>query len=263
MEDQQPTNERRAIKHLDGVPPFRPHRWCTGGRLHAISIKWLRTGLNLDDRSDVEIISVADDHTPPDRSSGFYVPAVETSEPKPLVVVFHGMGGDATSQYMRLMTQRLNEAGYSALLWNHRGAGRSSATCSHLHHPGFTDDVQWLTRYLNEERPGWSKNGLVCVAFSLAADLLLKYLAETGVESAFDVGISVSAPIDMKITSKKLQTGADRVFDRYLLRSQREELLRDNAELSVQERQAVQSARSVWELDDTFTGPRLGYAGAS
>lgn len=112
------------------------------------------------------------------------------------------MGGKALSPYMRSMAGHLNGCGFDVLLWNHRGAGRSAETCSYLHHPGFTDDVRRLLSYLYDERRRWTQNGLACVAFSLGANLLLKYLAEDKQHSKFDLAVSISAPLDMAITSR-------------------------------------------------------------
>jgi len=237
--------------------------------MQTVSIKFLRPRLSLESRADAVAISVPDDHTPPDELSGFYFPATAsnnsfeaTDHPPPLVVVFHGMGGSALSHYMRSMAERLNDAGYPVLLWNHRGAGRSASSCRHLHHPGYTEDVRRLTDYLQKERRDWIGGGMACVAFSLGANLLLKYLAETGEDSAFDWAVSISAPIDMEITSQNLRTGSNRLFDRYLLKKQQSELLRDSAELTAEEREIVKTASSVWDLDDRFTSRRLGYDGA-
>lgn len=54
----------------------------------------------------------------------------------------------------------------------------------------------------------------------------------------------------------------NQVFDRYLLAKQQEEVLRDSAELTDDEKQVVANVESVWELDDRFTAVRLGYSGA-
>lgn len=258
-----PAERRSAIRNMESLPTMHPHPLFRGGWLQTVSIKLLRPELSLATRSDATTLSVPDDHTPPDKLSGFYFPATtELDPPKPLAVVFHGMGGNALSGYMRSMAQRLNDAGHPVLLWNHRGAGRSAESCKRLHHPGFTEDIRRLMLYLHQERPKWTQHGIVGVAFSLGANLMLKYLAETGRESAFDVGISISAPMDMEVTSRNLRSGLNRLFDRYLLEKQKSELLRESAELSDRERNAVHRAGSVWELDDCFTARRLGYDGA-
>ncbi|KLU06013.1 Hydrolase, alpha/beta fold family functionally coupled to Phosphoribulokinase [Rhodopirellula islandica] len=251
-----------SARRIDSIEPFDPHPLCRGGWLQTLSVKWLNPQLDLQSRPDAIAISVPDDHTPPDEMSGYYFPATQNSGSKPLVTIFHGMGGHALSRYMRSLGQRLNTSGFDVLLWNHRGAGRSSSNCSRFHHPGLTADICHLTEHLKAERSDWTRNGLACVAFSLGANVMLKYLAESGSKSNFDAAVSVSAPLDMSITSRNLQTGSNRVFDQYLLNKQRDELLRSSAKLTEKERGTLESVSSVWELDDEFTAPRFGYEGA-
>ncbi|CAD73805.1 MAG TPA: amino acid ABC transporter [Rhodopirellula baltica] len=265
MPDDETNREHRvtvAADQIEGIDSFQPHPLCRGGWLQTISVKWLNPQLSLDTRPDAIGISVPDDHTPPDELSGYYFPATDKRGDKPLVTVFHGMGGHALSRYMRSLGQRLNTNGYDVLLWNHRGAGRSASKCARFHHPGLTADVCHLTEHLKAERPEWTRNGLACVAFSLGANLLLKYLAESGADSDFNAAVSVSAPLDMEVTSKNLRTGSNYAFDQYLLNKQRDELLRSSAELTDEERSTLKSVSSVWELDDQFTAPRFGYDGA-
>lgn len=257
-----PPPNRQAIEQFDDLPPFVPHRFWRGGWLQTVSIKAMRPELTFDNFDGATVLNVHDDQTPPDEMSGYHFPAQDADAARPLVIVFHGMGGDALSGYMRSMAHQLIRHGYSVLLWNNRGAGRSAKTCHRLHHPGYTDDVVLLCDHVRNHHRDWIQNGATAVAFSLGANLMLKYMAETGDECFFDSAVSVSAPLDMEITSKNLRRGWNRIFDRYLLRKQREELLRPKANLSPDEREVLRNVKSVWELDDKFTAPRIGYQGA-
>lgn len=256
------TNDARAISRFEDIPPFLPHRWYRGGWLQTISVKQMRSDLLLESRRDAIAISIVDDHSPPDELTGYYLPRSIDRGRKPLVVVFHGMGGEALSPYMRSMAGHLNQHGFDAILWNHRGAGQSAKSCSRLHHPGLSEDVERLLHYLHDKRERWTNDGLACVAFSLGANVLLKYLAEAKQCSKFDLAVAISAPLDMAVTSRNLQSGMNRVFDRYLLSKQREELLRESAKLTDEEKEIVANVESVWDLDDRFTAIRLGHSGA-
>lgn len=255
------SDDRFAIGHFEWLDPFVPSRWWRGGWLQTLSIKAIRTDLSVEGYDGCVAFDVPGDQTPPDRLSGYYLPHCNATA-KPTVILFHGMGGHAKSGYMLSMAERLLASGYSVILWNYRGAGDSARHCSRFHHPGHTDDIRLLVDYLHKKRSAWCDAGLAATAFSLGANVLLKYLAEAGEESAFNVATSISAPLDMETTSKNLRLGMNQLFDRYLLHRQRDELLRERAELTREERKAIESAGSVWELDDRFTAPRLGYAGA-
>lgn len=254
--------DRYAIRELQDLDPFQPHPACLGGWLQTLSIKAQRPDLDVESWPGCQPFSFEDDRTPPDTLSGFFLPVEEKSNSRATVILLHGMGGHARSGYMRSAGETLLKAGHPVILWNHRGAGDSAANCAGLHHPGYTDDLRRLVAYLHEQRGNWCDHGLHCMAYSLGANLLLKYLAEAGRESGFDAAVSVSAPLDMAITSRNLQTGLNRLFDRYLLYRQKAEIIRERVSLSDEERDRLREAKTVWQLDDQFTSKRFGYQGA-
>ncbi|MDV6032391.1 MAG: alpha/beta fold hydrolase [Phycisphaera sp. RhM] len=256
------SNLRFGLEHFPWLDPFVPHRWWRGGWLQTLSIKAVRTDLDTNQWPGTVQFDIVGDQTPPDVLSGYYLPPKVSGPDRPLVVIIHGMGGHARSGYMLSMAERLLEAGFPVVLWNNRGAGDSAQSCRRFHHPGFTDDLSDLCEYLRTDRASWCEHGLAAVAFSLGGNVLLRYLAETGGESDLSIAASISTPLDMHTTSQNLRRGANRLFDRYLLHRQQKELLRDGSDLSDEERQVIQSARSVWDLDDRFTAPRFDYENA-
>lgn len=153
-----------------------------------------------------------------------------------------------------------------ALLRNHipvavanlRGCGTSATLCSRLHHPGRMDDVADLLNGLLDQTPDLYRNGLVLVGMSMGGNLLLKFLA--GPRGTFPIrgAVTVAAAIDLQETSRRLQQFENRAYEVYLLRKMREEVLRETANLSDEERRRVEEAGSIYEIDDTFTAPRLG-----
>ncbi|QEG40943.1 YheT family hydrolase [Roseimaritima ulvae] len=251
-----------AVAALDCLSPFVPHRWWRGGWLQTLSIKMLSKDLQIESWPGSTLIRIPDDRTPPDTLMGHYLPPKQPRGDRPTVLLFHGMGGHAKSGYMQSIAAKLLDHGYPVLLWNQRGAGSSRSECSHYHHPGYTDDIRRLLKHLRDKHPQYIEHGVNAAAFSLGANPMLRFLAEEGDACPISAAVSISAPLDMKITSKNLRNGWNRVFDRYLLRKQREELLRPQAKLSDDERQAVKRASSVWELDDQLTAKRFGYDGA-
>lgn len=254
-------DERFAIESFDWLDAFAPHFLWRGGWLQTLSIKAMRPSLSPESSDGHVSFDVECDRPSSDVLSGHYFPSARNRD-KPTVIVLHGMGGHALSGYMLSLAETLHEADYPVILWNHRGAGSSASCCAELHHPGLTEDVDRLIKYVRSERSEWCENGLAAVALSLGANVLLKYLAEKGNESPLVAATCVSAPLDMCTTSQNLRRGVNQIFDRYLLWRQRKELLRENAKLSNEEREAIESAGSVWELDDRFTSRRFGYDGA-
>jgi len=248
--------ERFAIESFHWLEPFQPHPLWRGGWMQTLSIKAIRSTLDVRSHPGAVSFEVASNGKSPDTLCGYFFPS---RRQRPTAIVFHGMGGHALSKYMLSMAERLIEAGYPTILWNNRGAGDSADCCTRCHHPGNTDDIRLLVDYLQHERQEWCEHGLVAAAFSLGGNLLLKYLAEQASVLPFHAAVSISTPLNMETTSRNLQRGLNRIFDRYLLRQKSVELLRENADLTSEECQAIRGANSVWELDKHFTAPHLNY----
>lgn len=240
---------------------FCPHRWFRGGWLQTISTKLLRPTFASCSWAGAREICVNTNDGSNDCLTGVYATLKNVSE-KPLVILMHGMGGHAESGYMRSMAGTFLQNDFPVLLWNHRGAGSSASFCRQMHHPGRTEDFAGLLAYLHEEQTDWCGAGICAVAVSLGSNVLLHYLAQSAAASQIRAAVVVSPPLNLAETSAKLKTGMNRIFERYLLHRQRTELLRSTGEVTGEERQAIQSANSIWELDDQFTAPRYGYESA-
>ena len=91
-----------------------------------------------------------------------------------LVLLLHGLTGSAESSYLRLTARELLQAGYPVLRLNWRGAGPSTGKTKAFYHAGRSDDLAAVIRSMSGDL---AKNGLAAIAYSLGANVLLKYLA--------------------------------------------------------------------------------------
>ena len=181
---------------------------------------------------------------------------------RPLVVLLHGLGGDADSAYMRGCLSDLLAAGLRVVALNFRGAGRSHETCDHYLHPGRTGDVRALLTYLEEdtERDLFGEGVILC-GFSLGGSILLKALATAddaalrGVRAA----VTVSAPLDLAECSRHLGFLRNHVYEAFLLKKMRDQIHLSPGGVSDDELAAVDAANTVWMFDETFTAPRRGF----
>ena len=246
---------------LDWLPLFDPHPLYRGGVIQTLSIKTVRADFSLDDWPGCREIEVEGTEQPPDTLGGYWLPASGDRRRGMTVLVMHGMGGDAGSNYMLSAAGALLRSGHDVLLWNHRGAGKTGSTCRKLHHPGATDDVQLILNHLAAGQIG-DQQPVAAMAFSLGASLLLRYLAEDRDDNPLTAAVAVSPPLDLAITSRSLHEWRNRPFERYLLHQKRNELLREAADLTERERQTLRGVRTIWDLDDQVSAPHLGYDGA-
>ncbi len=178
---------------------------------------------------------------------------------RPPVVLVHGLTGCEDSAYIRATAAHLLDRGHPVLRLNLRGAGLSRSHCRFQYHAGRSDDLRHALAGLDH---GLVDGGVLLVGYSLGANMLLKFLAEEGETGRVLAAASVSAPIDLAAASRRMMAPRNRIYHRYMLRRMKDECLAPGAEVTAGERTAVSAARSVYEFDDVFVGPRNGFAGA-
>ena len=177
---------------------------------------------------------------------------------KPLVVLIHGLTGCSTGAYMLASAFSLLRLGYPVLRLNLRGAGPSRPLCRQQYHAGRSADLRDALAGLPS---GLLADGLFAVGYSLGGNMLLKYLAEQGEAGPVRAAASVSAPIDLSAASRRLMARRNQLYHDWLLRRMQEEALAGEA-LTDAERQAVVTARRVYDFDERFVAPRNGFRGA-
>ena len=180
--------------------------------------------------------------------------------PQPLVVLIHGLSGTEDSPYMLASAAALLGGGYPVLRLNLRGAGASRPLCRLQYHAGRSADLRDALAALD---PALLETGLFLVGYSLGANMLLKFLAEYGARFPILAAAAVSAPLDLAATSRRIQAPRNRIYQRHLLRHIKAESLDGSAALTAEEQRCVRAARTIFEFDDHFVGPRNGYAGAA
>lgn len=174
------------------------------------------------------------------------------------VMLIHGLGGCEDSAYMRVSAAALLARGHPVVRLNLRGAGPSGESCRGLYHAGRTEDVRSVLAGLPAEL---TARGVVLVGFSLGGNVLLKLLGE-GVDGVL-AAASVSAPIDLAAASASMLKLRNRIYHSYLLRRVKVDALEGQAAVTTEERSAIEAARSVFEFDDVFVGPRGGWRDAA
>jgi uncharacterized protein len=178
---------------------------------------------------------------------------------RPLVILIHGLTGDEASHYMLRTALTLLAAGYPVLRLNLRGAGPSRPFSRFQYHAGRSGDFEGALAALPKDLAG---HGVAAVGYSLGGNMLLKYLGERGGKARLRAAVSISAPIDLALTSKRIEAWRNAAYQAYLMREMRREALLPASELSADERRQVQRARTIRQFDDRFTAPRNNFANA-
>ncbi len=190
----------------------------------------------------------------PDGSGDRLVVQQHAGDPdRPQVLVIHGLGGTAESDYVRHTTAGLLAAGFAVVRVDLRGAGGSGEVSSYNYHAGRTEDVRAVIDALG--RPS------AVVGFSLGANVAIKLLGEHS--PGVVAGVAVSAPLDLAVGAEHLHHMAGGLYERFLLRKLRAESLRPAARYTPEERAAILAARTIVDFDNAITAPRNGWRDAA
>lgn len=187
-----------------------------------------------------------------------------------LVVLIHGLGGSAESDYVRETAFGLLTAGFNVARVDLRSAGLSIATSRQLYHAGKTEDLRTVLRALaGEPEARGNRHGgpwLVVMGFSLGAAATLKLLGEPLADLPVRAGVAVSAPLDLLAGTKHLSKALFGGYERHVLRRLRRDSLTPvpdgTPRVSAAERAGILRARTLPDFDDVVTAPRHGWRDA-
>ena len=117
---------------------------------------------------------------------------------KPVVIMSHGMLGDATSEYLIFLTEKLLLLEFIVIVIVSRGNGNLSLTSTKSFHWFDTSDYHEALLYLRTEH--FRCNPFVTVGFSLGAGLMLKYMSQDHLHKqvSVDLAVCISPPWDIK-----------------------------------------------------------------
>ncbi|KAJ2746805.1 hypothetical protein GGI20_001036 [Coemansia sp. BCRC 34301] len=113
-----------------------------------------------------------------------------------IVVVLPGGGGASSEYHIRCLSKSLAAARHHVVVLNHRGCGGVALTSPKMYHATHTDDIRVTMSLLSQNYPAAT---LSCVAFSLGALMLTRYLAEHPTDSKVSAAVAISCPFDTQV----------------------------------------------------------------
>ncbi len=169
-----------------------------------------------------------------------------------LVVLMHGLGGDADSIYIRDGALAVEEAGHACLRFELRGA---TGDGSDIYNGGLSEDLHAalaapaLQRY----------DHVFVIGFSLGGHIALKAATERLDDRVAGV-VAVCSPLDLGLASQAIDAPHRYIYREYILRKLREmylEVVRAGRHITPWER--VKMVQSLREYDALTVVPRFGF----
>ena len=180
----------------------------------------------------------------------------------PLVLVLHGLEGNARRGYACELYRQLAQRGIRAVGLNYRSCSGEMNRTWRMYHAGATGDVDFVFHWLDAQYPTVPK-GLA--GFSLGGNMVLKYLGEPERDGGANlrVGVAISPPFDMNRGTAVLERGLGWFYGQGFVRSlltkmaaKREIIARERPDLDVER---ILQVRSLPEFDDMATAPMYGF----
>jgi len=187
----------------------------------------------------------------------------------PIVVLLHGLCGSSASPYIQSLQLHLQGLGYDSVAMNFRGCSGEVNRLARAYHSGCSEDLEEVSAALRSFHP---ERRFLYTGYSLGANVLLKWLAESPLRQEVVGAVAVSTPFALDLCSHALHHGLSKVYGQYF----RTRLVRDMEVKRAVFRQTGNSAalarlealgdlahlRTLWDFDDQVTAPLHGFASA-
>jgi predicted alpha/beta-fold hydrolase len=180
----------------------------------------------------------------------------------PVLLLLHGLEGTIRSHYIQGLLGEARRRSWRAAVLIFRSCGEDLNRTRRLYHSGETSDLDFVVRHLETDFAGAP---IVLAGASLGGNVLLKYLGERGplVSPAIRGAVAVSVPFDLLRSSRHIDRGFSKVYQRSFLQSLRRKAIAKMEEFpGLASGEAVSAARTIFAFDDCFTAPVHGFDGA-
>lgn len=232
---------------------YSPAWWIPGGHLQTLWGKLFRrqepaaTVLERWDTPDGDFVEV---HRLPATSG------------QPRLLLLHGLEGSVRSHYAQGLLNEAARRGWGADLLIFRSCGAELNRTRRFYHSGETTDTSFVLERISREFPD-SPLGIAGV--SLGGNVLLKFLGERGndLPSRLRAAAAISVPFDLARSSKRVNRGFSRLYQRFFLSSLRRKA-REKAALfpDLAPAERISGLRTLEDFDNLITGPLHGFRDA-
>ena len=182
---------------------------------------------------------------------------------KRLVVISHGLEGDAHRPYMKGMVRAFSQAGYDVLAWNYRGCSGELNRKPIFYHSGATYDLDFVLKYALKSH---AYEHVCLVGFSLGGNLTLKYMGEQGSNGPAELASAVvfSVPLDLHGCCLGLAKPSNFVYEKRFLKSLKNKV-KAKARLMPEafDVSGLNQVRTLFDFDDRYTAPLHGFKDAA
>ena len=178
-----------------------------------------------------------------------------------LVILLHGLEGNARRPYMLGMARYFNQNGWDVAAINFRGCSGEINRLYRSYNAGASEDLaQVVSHVLSKNR----YNKLALNGFSLGGNLMLKYLGEGNkLPSQLKAAVAISTPCDLHLSLKKLEEFRNRIYSGRFVKKLKLQLYHREAHFPDDlKKQEIASCTSLFAIDELYTSRAHGFKNA-
>lgn len=183
-------------------------------------------------------------------------------EDAPMLLVVHGLEGDARRGYMCATYREMARVGIRTVGMNLRGCSGETNRHAYSYHLGSTQDIPVVLAWLRIRYP---QVPLALMGFSLGGNITIKFTGEQGraLVGSLAAAIAVSPPFD-STRPARLNTFPSTLYRSYLLKNLRAKARTKATAITLAGGNAEQgmTAQTLGAYDDAITAPLNGFANA-
>ena len=182
----------------------------------------------------------------------------------PLVVLFHGLEGGATSPYAVALMEALTAAGWRGVVPHFRGCGGLDNRLPRAYHLGDHEEVGAMLAAVRE-RVG-PDTTIHVSGVSLGGSALLNWLGREGARASAQVAraAAVSAPHDIVAAGHSIDRGANRFYAFVFLSTMNPKArLLASRHPDVLDPRSLRRYRTMYAFDGAVTAPLHGFTSAT
>ena len=175
-----------------------------------------------------------------------------------LIILLHGMEGNAQRPYVTGVAQYFNSRSIDAVCVNFRSCSGENNLSYSSFHSGQTHDLEDVIQHIIST---YHYDSIFLKGISLGGNIVLKYLGEVkDISPKIKAAMAVSVPIDLAASSKALHQFKNILFHTYFMIGLKLKLKQKHRQFP--EKLSKKDLWSIWTLrdvDERYTAPANGF----
>ncbi len=180
-----------------------------------------------------------------------------------IAIAIHGLEGSSNSNYIKNITQTLNQNKIDVVAFNMRSCSGEPNRLLSSYHSGKTEDLFEIIQFL-EQHYNYTK--IFIIGYSLGGNLTLKFMGEYAqkMPKIVKLAVGVSVPCDLEGSVEAISKKENKIYRNGFLKTLKQKALYKAKQFPKVnlDTNKIKKATNFYEFDDLVTAPIHGFKNA-